>query len=483
MIINNRTFRGGYLFDKFKGELGQKLVETGPPGKACVPLKQGFGEEVQPEVRVGDTVSAGQIIGRNDENLSSPVHSPIAGIVKSIASGVINIESSGENTEGKWKALPGFSAEWQNLDRNILEDLVYLSGASGLDSGGIPTRYMSSPITSEEVENIIIHNTEADLFSPLTDVLLQGPRGEEFAGGCLILDKLFPKARKHIVVSRKNRKIIEQFETTLKGNDSFEFYAVKPKYPANLEEVLVPAILGKPFPYGFGAVNIGVVVLSFQTVLHVYQAVAQGKPVIERIISLGGERFAENLHARVRVGTTVEALIKGRIKEGENRYIFNSINTGVRVKDLSLPVDRSISSVIAIPDEKAGESMSFARPGFIKDSYSNTFASVIPLFKKGLNTNVHGEKRACISCGFCEEVCPVRILPNLLHKYVEKNIIEETLANYKIFNCIDCNLCTYVCTSKIGVASLIKLGKEKLRADGVDNGEFIRKNFALKGIH
>lgn len=490
MIINNRTFRGGYTFAKFKGEPDIKLVKIGPPGKACVPLKQGFGEEVQPEVRVGDTVSAGQIIGRNDGNLSNPVHSPVSGTVKSFApivhfgkkTGAILIESSGENSGDVWKALPGFSAEWQNLDRSVLEDLVYLSGASGLDSGGIPTRYLSSPINSEDVEDIIIHNTEADLFSPLTEVLLQGGGAEEFAAGCLILDKLFPKAGKHIVVSGNNRKILEKLDGLFKGHDSFSFYTVKPKYPADMEEVLVPAILRKPYPFGFRAVNIGVVVLSFQTVLHVFQAVAQGKPVIDRVVSLGGERFSENLHALVRIGTSVEELVKDRVKKGETRYIFNSLNTGVKIKDLSEPVDRNVTSVIAIPEAKEGEAMSFAKPGFIKDSYSNTVASVIPLFKKESNTNIHGEKRACISCGFCQDVCPVGIMPNLLHKYVDRNIIEETLVNYKIFNCIDCNLCTYVCTSKIGVASLIAQGKEKLRADGVDNGEFVRKNFALKGI-
>ena len=37
---------------------------------------------------------------------------------------------------------------------------------------------------------------------------------------------------------------------------------------------------------------------------------------------------------------------------------------------------------------------------------------------------------------------------------------------FKIFNCIECNLCSYVCPSKIPVSEYIKQGKEKLISEG-----------------
>jgi Na+-translocating ferredoxin:NAD+ oxidoreductase RnfC subunit len=112
----------------------------------------------------------------------------------------------------------------------------------------------------------------------------------------------------------------------------------------------------------------------------------------------------------------------------------------------------------------------FAQPGFIKDSFSNTAASraslVIPFFKKRLITNINGEHRACISCGFCSSVCPVRLYPNLLHHYVERGRLNEDAVRYGMFKCIDCNLCTYVCTSKIPVAQFMKQGKQELLDEG-----------------
>ncbi len=54
------------------------------------------------------------------------------------------------------------------------------------------------------------------------------------------------------------------------------------------------------------------------------------------------------------------------------------------------------------------------------------------------------------------------IIPHLLFHYVERDVIDETLLKYKIFDCMECNLCSYVCPSKIPVAQFIKEGKAKL---------------------
>ena len=73
------------------------------------------------------------------------------------------------------------------------------------------------------------------------------------------------------------------------------------------------------------------------------------------------------------------------------------------------------------------------------------------------------------------------VLPNLLHPYIERNLLDEILLRYNIFHCIDCNLCTYVCPSKIPVARLIREGKERLRAEGM-GGEAGSTGLNLKVI-
>ena len=75
------------------------------------------------------------------------------------------------------------------------------------------------------------------------------------------------------------------------------------------------------------------------------------------------------------------------------------------------------------------------------------------------------------------------IIPHLLSKYVQRSIIDETLMNLRIFNCIECGLCSYVCPSKIPLAKHIKEGQEKLTVSGCDRNQCILPYFDnLKGI-
>jgi Na+-translocating ferredoxin:NAD+ oxidoreductase RnfC subunit len=230
--------------------------------------------------------------------------------------------------------------------------------------------------------------------------------------------------------------------------------------------MLLPVILGRPFPNGYRAINCGVLVLDVQTALAVHDAVVLGKPAIDRIVALSGPGFTRNVHARVRVGTAVSLVVDSRLKDGV-RLVENSLLTGGKVADPAIAsIGPQTSALIAVREKESGGFLPFAGPGFRKDSYSFTFASSLLPLGRDADTNRHGEERPCLSCGFCDSVCPARILPSILHKYVKRGIIDETILRYRITRCIDCNLCTYVCTSKIDVAALIRQGKARLAAAG-----------------
>ena len=93
------------------------------------------------------------------------------------------------------------------------------------------------------------------------------------------------------------------------------------------------------------------------------------------------------------------------------------------------------------------------------------------------------ESSGLISCNYCEEACPVNVIPHLLSKYVQRNIIDETLMKLRIFNCIECGLCSYVCPSKIPLAKYIKEGQEKLTIQGCDRNQCILPYFDnIRGI-
>ena len=108
------------------------------------------------------------------------------------------------------------------------------------------------------------------------------------------------------------------------------------------------------------------------------------------------------------------------------------------------------------------EVLAFVQPGFNKRSYSNTFASFFkPLFNEKFTTALRGEARPCVFCGFCENVCPVGIIPHLIYRYLDHDRPEDAY-RVEFDKCIDCGLCSYVCVSKINHLELFRA--ERLRA-------------------
>ena len=469
MAIRNRTFSGGYRFKDFEGQPQEKLIEMGIPERVIIPLNQDEGSLL---VKAGDPVRAGQILARNDDSISSPILSSVSGSVEEIKRITYfkeDIEAAILKSDGgsEWQPLEGCSSDWEKLPVETIEALLYLSGVSALDREGIPTRYRSSILHPEEVEHIIVHSVGSEVYNLAWSVLLEGKGVSNFVEGLKILRKVMCNAHLHLAINKYHTDLIDPISELLGNHAWVDLYSLDPKYPQGFDEVLVPTILGREFPYGYSAAHIGVVVLNIQAVLQAYEAVTIGKPLIERTVALCGPGFEETPHVKVRIGTPLEYVVQGRIKEGEDvRFILNSALTGAKFSDVFLPVDRTCSHIIALPERKRGEFLAFIAPGFKKDSYSHTFLSAFFKFKKRADTNLHGEERPCIFCNFCQEVCPVSIIPHLIYRYAERDLIDESLMDLKIFHCIECNLCSYVCPSKLSVAKYIKEGKEKLVKEG-----------------
>jgi len=486
LSVKARGFSGGYRFERFEGQPKNELISPPISPRVLIPLAQGFGVGHQPLVKKGDAVRAGQIIARNDSTVSSPIHSSVSGKVVDVRKMnyfkreifMAEISSSGSQEH---EVLDGHTSQWERLSPSKIEELIYTSGVSSLDREGIPTRFKSSIIMPEQAEHLIIHGVESEAYNISLDLLFKGKNLFKFVEGIKMLRKIMPNAKIHLAINRERRPILESLKKLTSGMDNLAIYPLSPRYPLGYDEVIVPTLLAKRFPYGYSAASIGIVVLNIQAILHVYEAVAEGKPLIERIIALCGPAFKENIHLKVRTGTPLEFLLKERIGGDDSRVVLNSLLTGVELNDKRLPIDRTFSQLIAIPENRTRQFLSFIRPGLRSDSYSRSFVSCLLKNKKSVSGNQHGERRPCIQCGYCLEVCPVSIIPAYLNRRITLGI-NETLMQYGIFNCIDCNLCSYVCPSKIPIAKNIRNAKTALIESGCDHSLCILPKFSLKGL-
>ncbi len=471
MVKQNRSIPGGYAFRRFAGRPEDTLVQAPLPSKVRLALRSPAGQDLPSLVKSGEQVKAGQVLARDPAG-GAFVMATLSGRIEELKpaawlGGKTKVATIAGDGSAQWAPLPGHRPDWRAGEAEALRELIRLSGAASL------------PVQTEQ---LVVEAVEDQPHNADPEVLLKLWGLQALVEGLAILSKAFPGVRLHLALNRRRRELAARIEEAAgrQGLD-LRLYALAGKYPEAHRALLLPAVLG---PGGRGAGNSRArqrpadgwmekraAVLDLQALFHLRDAVVLGKPMLERIVALAGTGFTHRPHLMARIGTPLGELVKPYLSDGrECRLVLNSLIAGAAATaDSPLPAEAGV--LVAVPENREGNFLEFASPGFASDSRSLTFAAGLLSLSKKADTNLHGEHRACISCGFCEDVCPVRILPHILHRYVQKNVIDETLVRFQIFRCIDCNLCSYVCTSKIPLARLLREGKEKLRKEGLEPRE------------
>ncbi len=459
--INTLSFKGGYRFRGFQGASTDELVALTPGSQASIPL----GSAGSVVVKRGEQIDVGQVVGESDHDFRQLTVSPVSGTVTAVSGDLVQVDCGEDQA---WSPVPGASAEWETLSTDVIEDILLASGTCCVVPGGLPTRHGTSELAPEEVRRVVVHDSGSEVYRASVTVLMRERDTAHLSAGLAILQKLFPNSESHVVMGADAGQVLQELNALgdRNGNDRPSLHLGSSKYPQHHESVLLGSMFDEKVPPHASAADYGALVMDVQALLQIRDAVVTGKPNIDRVIPLSGPGFTSNPHVRVRAGTSVERVIEPYINRDRSpAIVYDSVMTGEQVGDTSAPIGFDCTGLIALPKARP-EFVPFMNLGLRRDSFSFTFLSSLVRVGKTLDDNLHGEERACLACGYCEQVCPAGILPFVLHRYVQRKIIDEKLVRYGAFRCIDCNLCTYVCPSKIPLARLIADGKQALRDEG-----------------
>ncbi len=427
------SFKGGIHppENKYLSE-GKEIVNAGIPEEIIIPLSQHIGAPCDPLVEKGDQVLAGQMIGKSEAFVSAPVHASVSGKVKAIEPRLtftgnkvnsIVIEPDQEQKSVEFEGLSELSAE--NIRQRIRE-----SGLVGMGGAAFPTSIKLTPPKDKKIDSVIINGCECEPYLTCDHRnILEMP--EKIIAGLKIIMKTVEAEKGYIGIETNKMDAIEAIKGLIVDEDLIELVILKTKYPQGAEKQLINAILMREVPSGCLPAEVGALVQNVGTTIKIAEAVNDGKPLIERVLTVSGKGVTEPLNLLVKIGTPISHLIEksGGFTGDVQKVIIGGPMTGFAQFDMGVPIQKGTSGVLALNGSEV---------------------------KLALD-------QPCVRCGRCVNHCPMKLTPLYFCFFAEKDMIDESEEN-NVLDCFECGACAYVCPSSRRIIQSIRYLKGKVLA-------------------
>lgn len=263
-----------------------------------------------------------------------------------------------------------------------------------------------------------------------------------------------------VILTDKNHPVARMMYADLKGYALLRFHSVPLTYPIENPRILDDSLRAQMRNVESTE---DIWTIDAQGIDAVGACLGEGLPLHERVVATGGPGQTDPRHYAVRIGTPLDSFI--HVDSEKTLVLRGGLLTGVPVSDGLSSVGYDDDAFFFLPRGGKSEFLGFVRPGFTRTSYTRTFAgSLFGGYDRHISATLRGEERPCIACGMCENVCPVGIMPQIIHRYLYRGRTEEA-EKAGLERCVGCNLCTYICPSKIDLHRQFSEAKDLLRRE------------------
>jgi Na(+)-translocating NADH:ubiquinone oxidoreductase A subunit len=431
-------FRGGYNI-LLEGKPALEVKPMPEQAQLYLPLHSRRFAFAELCVSDGRSVKAGDILARDADNYSVPLLAPRGGTVRlRPADDCIVLEKiacSEEPTivpEQQPQHIAQMGAEggkryrllelgaWQFFEDAYTGDLP--------DPFGTPQAVIVSTVSLEP----FVARGDAQLYGRL----LNFTRGLEHLQGLLEYQPIY------LVMPNIRSEFAARLREQIRGYAWVNLIEIPLKYPSDNFNILARSLGLKKKAGTVWAVRT-------DGVMAVDRALTQAQPSLSRVISIGGPVVKSPVHIETVPGYPIQAILDMYVSGPGVRIINGGLLTGRRISADTLGLDTECRGLTILAESADREPFAFIRPGWDRSSYSKCFLSSLGRnLPEKLTAAMRGEVRPCISCGFCEKICPAGIMPHLLHKYLYQDMLEQA-EKVRLDLCIGCGLCSFVCPSKI----------------------------------
>ncbi|HDL4150943.1 TPA: electron transport complex subunit RsxC [Mannheimia haemolytica] len=429
-------FPGGIHPMENKSQSNSKPIRTlNLPKFFYVPLVQHSGWAGELLVKVGDVVLKGQPLTKGDHFRQLPVHSPTSGRVIGIepyvsahASGLPEITVIIE-TDGKDKWVERQPIEdFLSLTSDQIIQKVYQYGIAGLGGAVFPTATKLS-LADKRCKLLVINGAECEPYITCDDRLMQDFTADLIEGIRILRYVLRPE---EVVIAIEDNKphAIQALETALKGSNDMFVRAIPTKYPSGASDQLIQVLTGLEIPAGKRTIEMGIVMHNVGTAFAVKRAIIDDEPLIERVVTLTGDKIRNKGNVWARLGTPIQHLLEQVDYQADKRFpvFLGGPMMGFILPALQAPITKTANCLIA-PDH-----FEYAPPE---------------------------PERSCIRCSSCSDACPVGLLPQQLYWFARAEDHDKS-KEYHLDACIECGVCAYVCPSYIPLIQYFRQEKAKI---------------------
>ncbi|NIA20545.1 MAG: 4Fe-4S dicluster domain-containing protein [Anaerolineaceae bacterium] len=433
------------------------------PGELYLPLRSGRFEFSEVLVSEGQSVGPGHCLATAPGQFNVPLLAPRAGTVRlERLAGHVVLEKVRQAAEEPYHAdehslhIPP-DAGSSGMRRHKLLSLGAWQFFQEAHSGRLPNPFAAP-------RAIIVCVMQLDSFLARGDVQL-GKRLLAFTRGLEHLQSLLEYQPIYLVTPQVHSPLADDVQEHVRGYAWIQSVTVPCRYPFD-NFALLARRLGLPPEDGSPVWS-----LRVEGVLAVDRALTLSRPSTVRIVSVGGPAVDRPRHVKAMAGYPLSAIPGLGAGRPGRRVIAGGVMTGCTLDPEQKGLDSECTGLTVLSEAVDRELLGFLRPGFRRRSYSRCFASsLLPLSRPPQTAALGGEARACVSCGQCEEVCPVKLLPQVIHRYLYRDLIDEA-ERVRVDLCVGCGLCSLVCPSKIELGQEFLEAQEALRREHAAEAE------------
>ncbi|WP_040976265.1 electron transport complex subunit RsxC [Necropsobacter massiliensis] len=429
-------FDGGIHPPDMKSQSNQTPITRAPlTERFYLPVKQHAGKAGNILVKAGEKVLKGQPLTLGEGLRALPVHAPTSGTVIQIAPHVaahpsglselcIEIQADGLD---QWRERQPIEDFLSRTPEQLI-DTIYHAGIAGLGGAVFPT---AAKIHSAEkqVKLLIINGAECEPYISCDDRLMRDYPAE-IIEGIRILRYILRPEKVVLAIEDNKAQAVAALRRALHGANDIEIRVIPTKYPSGASKQLIQVLTGLEVPSGQRSSSIGVLMHNVGTAFAIKRAVIDDEPLIERVVTLTGDKIVHKGNQWVRLGTPIADLLQQTGYQYDDRFpvFMGGPMMGVILPDLNAPVTK-ITNCLLAPDH-----FEYAPPE---------------------------PEQSCIRCSACSDACPVHLMPQQLYWFARSEDHEKS-EQYALKDCIECGVCAYVCPSHIPLIQYFRQEKAKL---------------------